>query len=387
MAQLSLPPWNSLYDPIHNDIVSSTTNSSLNGKLYAKLLVWLKGQVMKNMISRKHLRANGIMLLQELHHMYKPKNVPEVIAAKTAEFWSKMKRLPTESVDVYYNRFHALLDEVNDHKETVSKSDAIRHFIFTLGNDFDSIQHNYCIDNLPSTWKMDDWLTLLILCRDYYNSIHPNGPPSKSSSNVGESPFTSRQDRLDHQKKVLLWFMNPSKFKNAIEAEQRKHSGKCIYHLSDTHQTPNCNIKKECDKILSEKQTPNATTSSSGQLRHITEDSFEDAVDTDVCENIVTDAFCNDTNEESLQYFVQVSNHRLRLVRNSDSSPRHSMQFPIIADSGANFHMFCDSAFFDSIRPMSGKVILGDGKTALDIKGVGTIQLKFGNNVITIDDV
>jgi hypothetical protein len=181
--------------------------------------------------------------------------------------------------------------------------------------------------------------------------------------------------------------MNPSKFKNAIEAEQRKHSGKCIYHLSDTHQTPNCNIKKECDKILSEKQTPNATTSSSGQLRHITEDSFEDAVDTDVCENIVTDAFCNDTNEESLQYFVQVSNHRLRLVRNSDSSPRHSMQFPIIADSGANFHMFCDSAFFDSIRPMSGKVILGDGKTALDIKGVGTIQLKFGNNVITIDDV
>ena len=116
MAQLSLPPWQSLYDPIKNDIVTSTTNTQLNGKLYAKLLVSLEGQALKNMISRKHLRANGIFLLQELHHMYRPKNVPEVIAAKTAEFWSKMRRSPSESVDQYYNWFHELLDELNDTK-------------------------------------------------------------------------------------------------------------------------------------------------------------------------------------------------------------------------------------------------------------------------------
>jgi hypothetical protein len=91
MAQISLPPWTSLYDPVKNDIVSSTLETSLNGQLYAKLLVCLEGQAMKNMISRKHLRANGILLLQELHHMYKPKNVPEVLAAKTAEFWSKLR--------------------------------------------------------------------------------------------------------------------------------------------------------------------------------------------------------------------------------------------------------------------------------------------------------
>jgi hypothetical protein len=88
MAQISLQPWNVLYDPIKNDIVESTSNSQLNSKLYAKLLVCLEGQAMKNMVSRKHVRANGILLLQELHQMYKPKNVPEVIAAKTAEFWS-----------------------------------------------------------------------------------------------------------------------------------------------------------------------------------------------------------------------------------------------------------------------------------------------------------
>ncbi len=39
MAQLSLPPWSSLYDPVKNDIVTSTVDSQLNGKLYAKLLV------------------------------------------------------------------------------------------------------------------------------------------------------------------------------------------------------------------------------------------------------------------------------------------------------------------------------------------------------------
>jgi len=31
--------------------------------------------------------------------MYKPKAVPEVLAAKTAEFWGSTKRLPSESVD------------------------------------------------------------------------------------------------------------------------------------------------------------------------------------------------------------------------------------------------------------------------------------------------
>jgi hypothetical protein len=114
MAQLSLPPWSSSYDPVKNDIFTSTVNSQLNGKLYAKLLVCLEGQAMKNMISRKHLRANGLLLLQELHHMYKPKNVPEVLEAKTAEFRSKLKQANSEPVDNYYNRFHELLDEIND---------------------------------------------------------------------------------------------------------------------------------------------------------------------------------------------------------------------------------------------------------------------------------
>jgi len=80
---------------------------------------------MKNMLSRKHLHANGLLLLQELYHMYKLKNVPEVIAAKTAEFWSKIKRSNYETVDDYYNRFHKLLDDVNDFRETVTKTDAI----------------------------------------------------------------------------------------------------------------------------------------------------------------------------------------------------------------------------------------------------------------------
>jgi len=110
MAQLSLAPWKELYDPVTNTVVKNTTNSSLNGKLYAKLLLSLEGSVLQNVVSRTHLRANGLLLLQDLVNTYKPHNVPEVIVAKTSQFWGSTKRSQFETVDDYYNRFHELLD-------------------------------------------------------------------------------------------------------------------------------------------------------------------------------------------------------------------------------------------------------------------------------------
>jgi uncharacterized protein (DUF952 family) len=50
--------------------VSQTTNTLLNGKLYDKLLVLLEGQALQHMVSWKHLLANGLLLLKELHQMY-----------------------------------------------------------------------------------------------------------------------------------------------------------------------------------------------------------------------------------------------------------------------------------------------------------------------------
>jgi len=76
-----------------------TVHQALNAKLYAKLLVALEGQALQDIDSRSHLCANGLLLLQELVQTYKPKNVPEVLAAKAGEFWSKIKRAPNESVD------------------------------------------------------------------------------------------------------------------------------------------------------------------------------------------------------------------------------------------------------------------------------------------------
>jgi len=102
MAQLSIAPWTDLYN---DSVVQSTMNTSLNGKLYAKVIGVLEGPALQQMISHSHLQANGVLLLQELHQMYKPKNVPEVIAAKTIEFWGNTKRQSHESVDDYYNRF------------------------------------------------------------------------------------------------------------------------------------------------------------------------------------------------------------------------------------------------------------------------------------------
>jgi hypothetical protein len=65
--------------------------------------------------------------------------------------------------------------------------------------------------------------------------------------------------------------MNPSKFHREIEAEQRKHLGKCIFHLTKSHSTDECNVKKECDKLLVDHKNGTSSSSqnadSTGQLR------------------------------------------------------------------------------------------------------------------------
>jgi hypothetical protein len=56
MAQLTLSPWQKLYDSASNDIVQTTTNAILNGKLYAKLLISLEGQALQSIVSRMPLK-------------------------------------------------------------------------------------------------------------------------------------------------------------------------------------------------------------------------------------------------------------------------------------------------------------------------------------------
>ncbi len=51
----------------------------------------------------------------------------------------------------------------------------------------------------------------------------------------------------------------------------------------------------------------------------------------------------------------------------------------MIADSGANYHMFGDPAFFEFISPATGNVLIGDGKTSLPILGVGTVKCLCGD--------
>jgi hypothetical protein len=391
LAQLSLSPWQELHDSGTNDIILTTSNTILNGKLYAKLLVSLEGQALQSIVLRKHLRANGLLLLRELTQTYKPKHIPEVIAAKTGIFWSQTKRLPSETVDDYYNRFHDLLDELSETDDPISTKSAMRHFIFTLGTEFSTIQNNFRIGNLPTEWHTQDWPTLLVLCRDFYHSVNPQG--ILKSDSPSDNHKLSQTERLAHHKKVKQWFLNPTKFRRDIEAEQKKHPGKCIYHLSTSHPTTDYNVKKECDKIISENKNSNtpstASNGSSGHLRNLKEDAFEDAVSEEVGD-VLPDSQSNDTNEEDLYYFARLSNHYLRLVKVSPpvtGSSRHIMQYPIIADSGANFHMFKDREFFETLHPASGNVILGDGKTSLSIKGVGTVKCKIGSHVLWIENV
>lgn len=67
--------------------------------------------------------------------------------------------------------------------------------------------------------------------------------------------------------------------------------------------------------------------------------------------------------------------------------PQHTMKYPIIADSGANFHMFKEVEFFTSLTPTQGHLILGDGTTKLPIHGIGTATCRIGQNILQIEDV
>jgi len=310
---------------------------------------------------------------------------------KTGEFWSNTKRYPSESIDAYFNRFHELLDDLSDAEEPVPIKSAIRHFIFTLGPEFDAIQSNYRIGNLPAPWNTQDWPTLLVLCRDYYNSVKPFGNVKKDTTHSpsGNNP-NAGFDRLNHQKKVRLWFLNPTKYCKEIEKEQEKHPDKCIFHLSSSHPTATCNVKLECDKIrVSKTSSSTLTSGTTGQLRHITEEDFVDAASFE--ENAIdVDSQANDTKEDGLLYFARITNHYLRLARASpmfSSPPRHHMKFPVIADSGANFHMFKEQAFFTKILPATGRVILGDGKTNLSVQGIGTVRCLVDGKELFIENV
>jgi hypothetical protein len=353
------------------------------------------------MLARKHLRANVVLLFLELHQMYKPKCVPEVIAAKTVEFWGHTKRATSESVDEYYNRFLELLEEINEEVETIPTKNAIRQFIFTLGDEFQPLQNNFCLGTISEEWKTQDWPSLLVLCRDFYNSVNPKGPSGKRDRDRGgdRDPFAELQvDRASHHKKIRLWFMNPAKHRADLEAEQIKYSGRCLYHLTKSHCTDDCHVKKECNKLLASKRTHSATNpsqhsatgTSPGNLRHITEETYEDAVEQEDTKDDSSVHSHNDANESDLLYFARVSKHYLRLVKNDSfrkDPPRHLMKYPIIIDSGANFHMFRDREFFISMLPATGKVILGDGRTSLPILGVGTIQCVIGSQILTIENV
>jgi len=116
-----------------------------------------------------------------------------------------------------------------------------------------------------------------------------------------------------------------------------------IFHLSKSHATENCYLKKECDKNKS--QTKDSIGKSSaqsgsgvGQLRHVTEEFYEDAVSTDLVE---------ETQDES--------NDR-------------------------------DQAFFVNMTPATGRVLLGDGKTALNIQGVGTVDCTIDGHDLILDN-
>jgi hypothetical protein len=119
---------------------------------------------------------------------------------------------------------------------------------YSLGSEFEPLQQNFRLGSIADEWKTQDWPTLLVLCRDFYNSVNPKGPLKRTRDT--DSDRMSEAERTAHHTKIRNWFMNPSQFKSELEAEQKKHPGKCVYQPSRTHSTDTCVVKKECERIL-----------------------------------------------------------------------------------------------------------------------------------------
>ncbi len=60
LSQVSVPPWNELYDAASNDLVLATSNSSLNARFYSKLLLSLDGEALGSRALHKHLQADSL---------------------------------------------------------------------------------------------------------------------------------------------------------------------------------------------------------------------------------------------------------------------------------------------------------------------------------------
>jgi hypothetical protein len=63
------------------------------------------------------------------------------------------------------------------------------------------------------------------------------------------------------------------------------------------------------------------------------------------------------------------------------------MKFPVIANSGANFHVLKNLEFFYTLTPASGQIIFGDDNSYLPIHIVGTVKCKIGDKTISITGV
>jgi hypothetical protein len=80
----------------------------------------------------------------------------------------------------------------------------MHHFIFTLGSEFESIQNNYRIGCLPLEWQTTHWPSLLVLCRDFYNSANPKG--LSSVGNRGITQLVMLIIMLNNRKSNLVLF-------------------------------------------------------------------------------------------------------------------------------------------------------------------------------------
>jgi hypothetical protein len=149
-------------------------------------------------------------------------------------------------------------------------------------------------------------------------------------------------DSVEHHNKVKQWSLNPTQFCHEMESKQKYPSWQMYLPLSITHPTEECAVKKNVVIYWwwNVREVPLCLL-----LLNLL-GMYERGYILRYCFSwwcLWYWGATNDTNKDDVYYFAWMTHHYLCLVKASPTLSvysRHQMKFPIITDSGANFHMF-----------------------------------------------
>ncbi len=123
----------------------------------------------------------------------------------------------------------------------------MRHFIFLLGSEIESIQ----IIILLGTYL---WIGTQLTGRLFLFSVVITITQWILLDYWKKRKILHLKLKWIKQHNTRIWFVNFMMYCKEMTVGQRHYADKCIYHLIKSHTTDECHVKHECIKLLADKR-------------------------------------------------------------------------------------------------------------------------------------